>query len=125
VTPSRRTILRTAGATTLAGLAGCLDAVRGGHVDVAVENRDDRSHEVDVTVRSGGDAVAEERFVMPAGSTVEAEDVVGAGTYDVTVALDGEARTEVLFTMQGCPDNTLFVAVEDDGQVEAGVLEAC
>jgi hypothetical protein len=123
--PSRRALLRTTAATLLVGVAGCLDAVRSGRVGVRIDNRDDRSHAVDVRFAADGDPVAEESFDVPAGTEATFDDVVAAGEYEVTVAVDAGARTTVPFAMNGCPDNALFVAVDDEGTLEADVLDEC
>jgi hypothetical protein len=123
--PSRRAALRATGTTALVGFAGCLGALRSGQVNVRIDNRDDRRHAVGVEVLSGGDLVAERRFTVDRGTERTDENVVAAGEYTVDVTLDGETHTAVEFTMQGCPDNTLFVAVGSDGAVEAGVLDEC
>jgi len=123
--PTRRTLLRAAGTATLGGGAGCLDSLRSGSVGVRIDNRDDRRHAVDVAFLSDGDPVAEERFEVAAGTERTDDNVVAAGAYTVTVAVDGGSETRLPFSMQGCPDNTLFVAVDADGAVEAGVLDEC
>jgi hypothetical protein len=123
--PTRRSLLRLAGSTTLLGLAGCLDALRSGQVAVRIDNRDDRRHAIDVEFRSDGDLVTERRFEVVAGAERTYENVVDAGEYTVEVALDGGSETQVPFAMQGCTDNTLFVAVDADATMEAGVLDEC
>ena len=123
--PTRRTLLRTAGTAPLVGLAACLGALRSGSVGVRVDNRDDRRHAVDVTFLSDGDVVADERLEVDAGTERTAENVVAAGEYTATVAVDGGSETRVPFSMNGCTDNALFVAVDADGAVEAGVLDEC
>jgi hypothetical protein len=123
--PTRRTLLHAAGSTTIVGLAGCLDRFRSGQVAVRVDNRDDRRHAVDVEFLDGGELVTEERFEIDAETERTYEDVVAAGQYTVDVTLDGEAHTAVDFTMRGCTDNTLFVSVDADAAVEAGVLDEC
>jgi hypothetical protein len=123
--PTRRTLLRTAGTAALAGGAGCLGSLRSGSVALRIDNRDDRRHAVDVTFLSDGELVAEERVEVAAGAERPVENVVAAGEYTVDVALDGDSGTRIPFSMNGCTDNTLFVAVEADGTVEAGILDEC
>jgi hypothetical protein len=123
--PTRRTLLRVAGTTTLAGAAGCLGTLRSGSVAVRVDNRDDRRHAGSVAFLSDGDSAAEERFEVAAGTEREYRNVVAAGEYTVDVALDGGPETRVAFTMQGCTDNVLFVAVDADAELEAGTLDEC
>ncbi|AXG07101.1 hypothetical protein DU500_12070 [Haloplanus rubicundus] len=123
--PSRRAVLRATGTTTLVGFAGCLGALRSGRVGVRIDNRDDRRHAVDVEFLSDGELVAERRFTVDGGTERTAENVVVAGEYRVDVTLDGETHTSVEFTMQGCTDNALFVGIDADGAVEAGVLDEC
>jgi hypothetical protein len=131
--PTRRTLLRLTGSTTLLGLAGCLGALRSGQVDVRIDNRDDRRHAVDVEFRSDGDVVVERRFEVSADTERTYGNVADAGEYTVEVALDGGPETQVPFTMQGCTDNTLFVAVDADADsdvdgdvtMEASVLDEC
>jgi hypothetical protein len=123
--PSRRAVLRVTGTTALVGFAGCLGALRSGQVNVRIDNRDDGRHAVDVEFLSDGELVAERRFTVDGGTERTVENVVAAGEYRVDVTLDGETQTAVEFSMQGCTDNTLFVTVDADGAVEAGVLEEC
>jgi hypothetical protein len=115
----------TAGPPTLLALSGCLGAVRPGSVGVRVDNRDDRRHAVDVVFLSDGELVVEERFEVAADAETEADGVVDAGEYAVDVTLDGATETSVAFTMQGCTDNALYVAVDEDAAVDAGVLDEC
>jgi hypothetical protein len=122
---TRRTLCRAVGTAPLLGLAGCLGAFRSGHVDVRIDNRDDRRHAVGVAFRSDGELVAEERFEVAAGTERAYEHVVAAGEYTVDVALDGATQTAVDFSMHGCTDNALFVAVDAASSVEAGVLDEC
>jgi hypothetical protein len=123
--PSRRTLCRAAGATTLVALAGCLDALRSGQVGVRIDNRDGRTHVVGVAFLDGDELVAERRFEVVAETEREYENVVAAGEYTVDVSLDGATHTTVPFSMNGCTDNTLFVAVDANETVEAGVLDEC
>ena len=123
--PTRRTLCRLAASTTLAGLAGCLDSLRSGNVAVHVDNRDDGRHAVDVEFLSGGDLVTEKRYEVDAGTERTDQNVVAAGGYEVDVTLDGEAETQVPFTMRGCTDNTPFVVVGADETVTANVLDEC
>jgi hypothetical protein len=53
--PTRRILCRAVGTVPLLGLAGCLGALRSGHVDVRIDNRDDRRHAVDAaaSVKAG------------------------------------------------------------------------
>lgn len=122
---TRRTLCRAAGTAPLVGLTGCLGVLRSGSVDVRVDNRDDRSHAVDVAFLSDGELVADERLEVDAGTERTAENVVAAGEYTATVAVDGGSATRVPFSMDGCTDNALFVAVDADGAAEAGVLDEC
>ena len=122
---TRRTLLRATVPTSLIGLAGCLDALRSGNVDVRIDNRDDRPHTVGVVFRTGGEVVTEERFEVAAETERDVENVVTAGAYDVTVTLDGATRTTVPFSMNGCTDNALFVAIDADAALDAGVLDEC
>jgi hypothetical protein len=123
--PTRRTAFRAVGSTTLAGIAGCLGLVRSGHVDVRVDNGDDRSHAVDVAFRAGGEVVAEERVEAPPGTETTVAEVVDAGEYAVTVILDDGTSRRVPLAMNGCTDNALFVSIDADAALEAGVLDEC
>jgi hypothetical protein len=127
--PVRRTLLRAVGTTILLGLAGCLAALRSGQVGVRIDNRDDRTHVVDVEFLDGGELVAEERFEVAAETGRGDENVAAAGEYTVDVTLDGATHTTIPFSMNGCTDNTLFVAVDADADadatVEADVLDEC
>jgi len=123
--PTRRTLCRAVGTVPPFALAGCLGALRSGHVDVRIDNRDDRRHAVGVAFLADGELVAEERFEVAAGTERAYENVVSAGEYTVDVTLDGTTRTAVDFSMNGCTDNALFVAVDAAASVEAGVLDEC
>jgi|GEM_PF-3550836 len=125
MTVTRRPLLRATGTGALLGLAGCLDALRSGSVAVRVDNRDDRRHAVDVEFLDGGELVAEQRFEVVAETERTYENVVSAGEYTVDVTLDGATHTTVPFSMNGCTDNALFVAVDTDATVEASVLDEC
>lgn len=123
--PTRRTLCRAVGTATLVGFAGCLGALRSGRVGVRIDNRDDRTHAVDVEFLSDGELVAEERFEVAAETERAYGNVVAAGEYTVDVTLDGAAHATVPFSMNGCSDNTLFVSVSEDATLEAGVLDEC
>jgi hypothetical protein len=123
--PTRRTVLRATAATPLLGVAGCLGALRSGRVGVRIDNRDDTRHAVDVEFLNGDELVAEERFEVAAGTERTYENVVEAGEYTADVTLDGATTTTVPFRMNGCTDNTLFVSIDTDAAVEAGVLDEC
>jgi len=123
--PTRRTLCRAVGTVPLFGLAGCLDSLRSGRVGVRIDNRDGRRHAVDVEFLDGDELVAEKRFEVAAETERKYENVVAAGEYTVDVTLDGAAHTAVDFSMNGCTDNALFVAVDAAASVEAGVLDEC
>ena len=122
--PTRRALLRASPAA-LIGVAGCLDRLRSGRIAVRVDNRDDSRHAVDVEFLSDGDLVTEERFAVAADTERTYGNVAAAGEYTVDVTLDGETHTVVDFTMRGCTDNTLFVAIDADATMTAGVLDEC
>jgi hypothetical protein len=102
-----------------------VSALRPGSVGVRVENRDDRSHAVNAAFRADGEIAAERRFEGPVGDEREATDVVDAAEYAVDVTLDGATDASVALGMRGCTDDTLFAAMDDDGTLEAGVLDEC
>lgn len=123
---TRRQALRIAGSTAVLGsVSGCLGVANEGSVNVRIENRDDQQHIVDVTFENDGEAVFSDQYTVSADEEATASDVVDAGEYLVTVELDTSNATTVDFTMSGCDSNSLFVAVHEDGELEAGVLDEC
>lgn len=125
---SRRTALRFVGSTAALGaVSGCLGgfSLTGGSIDVHIENRDDRSGTVDVTFEEGGETAFEDRFTVAAGEETTVSDAVEAGEYQVTVERGSTDTETVDFQMNGCTSNSLFVGIQTDGALEAGVSDEC
>lgn len=124
--PSRRKALQLAGSTVSLGLvSGCLGLFKGGGIRIRIDNRDDQEHTVTVTFENGDEAVFSDQYTVAAGEETTTSDVVEPGEYLVTVEFGSSKRKTVDFDMQGCDSNTLFVAIDGDGALEASVLDEC
>lgn len=124
--PSRRQTLQLVGsAVALGWVSGCLGVFQGGGIKIRIDNRDDQQHTVNVTFENEDETVFSDQYTVSAGEETTTSDVVGAGEYLVTVELDSSDTKTVDFHMGGCNSNTLFVAIHEAGELEAGVLDEC
>ncbi len=119
-------MLRLAGATaTIGSITGCLGGGNGGSVGVRIENRNDQQRTVDVTFETESETVFSDQYAVPADEETAISDVVNAGEYLVTAELDASNTATVDFAMSGCDSNSVFVAIHEDGELEAGILDEC
>jgi hypothetical protein len=124
--PSRRKALHLVGSTVSLGLvSGCLGLFQDGGIRIRIDNRDDQEHTVTVTFENGNKAVFSDQYTVSAGEETTTSDVVEPGEYLVTVEVGSSNTKTVDFDMQGCDSNTLFVAIDGGGELEASVLDEC
>lgn len=124
--PTRRKALQLAGSTiVVSSLSGCLDLFQNGTIGVRIENRDDQEHTVDVVFKKDSEIVSDKQFTVPPGEENRTPDVVKAGSYTITAALDSSDSTSFEFDMQGCKNNSLYVSISDAGELEMSVLDEC
>jgi hypothetical protein len=69
--------------------------------------------------------VFNDQYTVSAGEETTTADVVEPGEYLVTVEVGSSNTKTVDFDMQGCDSNTLFVAIDGGGELEASVLDEC
>lgn len=126
----RRTLLATT--TTLASLAGCLDVPGSADTEtpttptyetlsapvcLRLENEDDQSHDVTVTIEVNDQQVFDREVAVAAGEAFEQRCFDRAGRY--RVAAETEAGANDARTMgEAEPGWVLHVEVESDGTVE-------
>lgn len=109
---NRRALLRGALASVTVGLAGCT-LVSGRSVSISVENEDDATHTVEITVRdpSSGDTVLTRTKTVQAGEQTQVATVDGT---EHTVKASLDSGTEQTLRLEGTP-GSVVVRVQQDG----------
>ena len=80
--------------------------------DVHVRNYDvQRSYRIRVTVTDGSETVFARRYTLGPGQSTSEFDIVGAGTYDVAVALESRESERARCRLSDAPDDTALVEV--------------
>jgi len=123
---TRRKALQLAGSTiVVTSLSGCLDLFQNSTIGVRIENRDDQEHTLDVAFKKDSETVYNKPFTVPPGEENRTPDVVKAGSYTVTAALDSLNSISFGFNMQECENNSLYMSISDTGELEMSVLDEC
>ena len=124
--PSRREILRlSASMGIVCGISGCLGPSQEGTIGIIIENRDDEQHSIDIFFSDNNEDVYNNQYIISGGEETRDPDVVNAGEYTVSIILDSNQRTSLDFTMAGCDSNYLYVSIDEEPQIYAGVLDDC
>ncbi|MFC7134282.1 MULTISPECIES: hypothetical protein [Salinibaculum] len=80
--------------------------------DIHIRNYDvQHSYRVRVTVTDGRETVFARRYTLDPGQSTSERDIVDAGTYDVTVALDSHRSARTRCRLADSPDDTALVEV--------------
>lgn len=123
--PTRRETVRFVGSMAiLTGLSGCR-TLSGGSVSVEIENRTAEQQSVSVSFDDNGETIFADQYTVPSNGEITKSDVVNAGEYQVLVELNSENSATVDFSMQSCDSNSLFIAILEEGDVEAEIAYEC
>lgn len=113
----RRSILASIGG--LLTLSGCLSAFEEGSsgedaVGIVLENNSLEEKTVEIRVTEDETTALAETYSVPSDARVKKDKLLDAGSYKVTVSIEGIGERSENWDMSGCQENDILITFKSD-----------